>query len=73
MECRWFCSEIIIVEGVHKYLRLDWNYYKSYRYECSVGESSYDTPQGIFHEVNDRVWYDAGQNTECVFTLKRGT
>ena len=30
--------------------------HKLYRYECNVGESSFETPQGIFHDVDDLVW-----------------
>ncbi|XP_053401094.1 uncharacterized protein LOC123523194 isoform X2 [Mercenaria mercenaria] len=41
-------------------------------YDCSVGEGAFDTPQGVFHETDDQVWYAAGRNTECIFTLKRG-
>ncbi|WAR04893.1 hypothetical protein MAR_020262 [Mya arenaria] len=41
-------------------------------YEWSVGESKYDTPKGVFHEITDRVWHDAGSHMSWVYTLPRG-
>ncbi|XP_060580924.1 uncharacterized protein LOC132737608 [Ruditapes philippinarum] len=40
-------------------------------YEWSVGESISDTPTGIFNTATEKVWYDAGQQTTCIFTVKR--
>ncbi|WAR05722.1 hypothetical protein MAR_021091 [Mya arenaria] len=41
-------------------------------YEWSVGESKYETPKGVFDEITDRVWHDAGSHMSWVYTLPRG-
>ncbi|WAR06111.1 hypothetical protein MAR_021480 [Mya arenaria] len=42
-------------------------------YEWSVGESKYETPKGVFDEITDRVWHDAGSHMTWVYTLPRGS
>nr|XP_034301655.1 uncharacterized protein LOC105322112 [Crassostrea gigas] len=41
-------------------------------YQWSVGYLSGATPLGVFNGVTERVWHDAGQRTDIVFTTKPG-
>lgn len=47
-------------------------YVKYSRYQWSVGYLSGATPLGVFNGVTERVWHDAGQRTDIVFTTKPG-
>lgn len=44
----------------------------SFRYEWSVGLTSETNPEGVFDSTIERVWHDAGQNMNVVFTSKQG-
>lgn len=46
--------------------------YIYYRYEWSVGYADRLGPEGIFDPVNDKVWQDAGQLMDAVFTIGPG-
>ncbi|KAL4221421.1 hypothetical protein ACF0H5_019679 [Mactra antiquata] len=38
-------------------------------YECSVGESSYNLPTGIFNAATEKIWYEVGTSTNWIFTF----
>jgi hypothetical protein len=42
------------------------------RYEWSVGFTGITHPKGIFDLIKDKVWQDAGQFTDAIFTLVPG-
>ncbi|KAK3101031.1 hypothetical protein FSP39_000383, partial [Pinctada imbricata] len=41
-------------------------------YEWSVGLSSEALPEGVFDESQEKLWYDAGNNLNMIFTEKPG-
>ncbi|KAK3103765.1 hypothetical protein FSP39_021725 [Pinctada imbricata] len=41
-------------------------------YEWSVGLSSGSQPEGVFDEAQEKLWYDAGNNLDMIFTEKPG-
>ena len=43
-----------------------------FRYEWSVGFAYYTSPSGIYDTLNEKVWQDAGQMSEAVFTVAAG-
>ena len=42
------------------------------RYEWSVGYADKTTPQGFYDPVEDKVWQEAGQLMDSVFTIGQG-
>ena len=43
-----------------------------YRYEWSVGHSEFSTPLGIYDIQDEKVWQDAGQLHDAIFTIEQG-
>lgn len=37
-----------------------------------MGLSDPDLPEGVFDDKTERVWHDAGVNTQWVYVLPRG-
>ncbi|XP_021356985.1 uncharacterized protein LOC110452658 [Mizuhopecten yessoensis] len=40
-------------------------------YEWSVGYEFLASPEGIFHQADERIWHDAGQNMQHLFLVTR--
>ncbi|XP_033751510.1 LOW QUALITY PROTEIN: uncharacterized protein LOC117335547 [Pecten maximus] len=40
-------------------------------FEWSIGYGFLDLPEGIFHQADERVWHDAGQNLQQLFLVSR--
>ncbi|CAC5370733.1 unnamed protein product [Mytilus coruscus] len=63
-----------VVTASKTVLRATWQISQQYPskpnwYEWSVGYADKSTPQGIFDGVDDKVWQDAGQLMDAVFTI----
>ena len=43
-----------------------------FRFEWSVGYAGNDSPLGIYNQVEENVWQDAGQMKESIYTTKPG-
>jgi hypothetical protein len=43
-----------------------------FRFEWSVGYAGNDSPLGIYNQVEENVWQDAGKMMESVYTTKPG-
>ncbi|XP_060084880.1 uncharacterized protein LOC132564227 [Ylistrum balloti] len=42
-------------------------------FEWSVCFEILDSPEGIFHQADERIWHDAGQNMQQLFLVPRGS